>query len=157
MSEHQQDLDWLPASCLLKTHLAAPAFSFYFTCTLNNHLDLEHFHARLQSPSRQISQQFNRRITNSELMFLSCCAGWESRKLCPEYLCKCSHSNWLVNLYIKAHLWNKHLSASIILILEAGQLSGLSSEFGGLLVYRTWQTKQSQKHSFVLICIGGCD
>lgn len=33
---HQQDLEWLSASCLSKTHLAAPAFSLYFICAPNN-------------------------------------------------------------------------------------------------------------------------
>lgn len=48
VSKNQKDLNWLPASCLLQAHSAAPAFSLYFTCTLNNLLDLERFNARLQ-------------------------------------------------------------------------------------------------------------
>lgn len=39
--EHQQAHDTLPASCLFKTHLTAPAISLYLTSTLNNPPDLE--------------------------------------------------------------------------------------------------------------------
>lgn len=127
VSEHQQDLDRLPASCFLKTHLAAAAFSLYFTCTRNN-LDLENLHARLQSPSRQISRQFNYKTGINVLILLHWLRAHRTLSRVPLQM----FSFQLTCTSLKKRYFVK--ATFIVLMLEDGQNGG-----------------------FVVTCIGGCD
>lgn len=81
VSEHRQDLDFLPASCLLKTHLVAAVFSLYVSLNLNDLQDLRVFSCQTSFPSA-LSLQHPFSWCD---VFMFCCAGWEWGKIKRNY------------------------------------------------------------------------